>query len=157
MRNKKWTDPDIVLAVKESRSIRQVIRALGLVPAGGNYVQVQKKIEELRLDTSHFLGMGWSKGMPFARKKPISLEKILIENSGYQSFKLKKRLFSAELKKKECEECHWKKVSEDGRMPLELHHINGDRSDNRIMNLKVLCPNCHSLKSTHRGRNKKKG
>jgi len=157
MRNKKWTDPDIILAVKESRSIRQVICALGLVPAGGNYVQVQKKIEELRLDTSHFLGMGWSKGMPFARKKPISLEKILIENSDYQSFKLEKRLFSAELKKKECEECHWKKVSEDGRMPLELHHINGDRSDNRIMNLKVLCPNCHSLKSTHRGRNKKKG
>jgi len=90
MRNKKWTNSDIISAVKKSRSIRQVIYALGLVPAGGNYVQVQKKMKELKIDTSHFLGMGWNKGMPFARKKPLSLEKILIENSSYQSFKLKK-------------------------------------------------------------------
>ncbi|KKQ13143.1 MAG: hypothetical protein US27_C0015G0001, partial [Candidatus Moranbacteria bacterium GW2011_GWF1_36_78] len=52
--------------------------------------------------------------------------------------------------------CGWHKVSKDGRLPLELDHINGDSKDNRIKNLRVLCPNCHSLKPTHRGRNIKK-
>lgn len=157
MRSCKWTEKQLVEAVKKSRSVRQVIYALGLIPAGGNYVQIQNRISQLNLSTSHFLGMGWSKGMPFARKAPKTLEKILVKNSSYQSFKLKKRLFGAEIKKKECEECGWKKVSEDGRIPLELDHINGDRNDNRLENLRVLCPNCHSLKPTHRGRNKKRG
>lgn len=157
MRSCKWTEEQLVSAVKHSRSIRQVIHALGLIPAGGNYAQIQSRISKLKLDTSHFLGMGWSKGMPFARKAPIVLEKILVKDSSYQSFKLKRRLFEAGIKKKECEECGWKKISEDGRLPLELDHINGDRKDNRLENLRVLCPNCHSLKSTHRGRNKKKG
>jgi 5-methylcytosine-specific restriction endonuclease McrA len=157
MRNRRWSDQDIISAVKKSRSIRQVIHALGLIPAGGNYVHVQRRVNELKIDTTHFLGKGWSKGLPFARKPPIPLEKILVQNSNYQSFKLKKRLFVAEIKKKECEECGWKKISEDGRIPLELDHINGNRADNRVSNLRVLCPNCHSLKPTHRGKNKKRG
>ncbi|HAN04121.1 MAG TPA: hypothetical protein DCW72_10215 [Elusimicrobia bacterium] len=41
----------------------------------------------------------------------------------------------------------------DGRLPLELDHVNGDNRDNRLENLRILCPNCHSLKPTHRGRN----
>ena len=48
------------------------------------------------------------------------------------------------------------KKSIDGRIPLELDHINGDRHDNRIKNLRILCPNCHSLQPTHRGRNMNK-
>lgn len=55
-----------------------------------------------------------------------------------------------------CEECGWAKISNDGRLPLELDRINGDRNDNRIENLRILCPNCHSLQPTHRGRNKKR-
>lgn len=52
-----------------------------------------------------------------------------------------------------CEDCGWAKSSEDGRIPVELDHINGDRHDNRLENLRILCPNCHSLRLTHRGKN----
>lgn len=156
MRTRNWTEKNLIQSVKKSRSVRQVIQSLGLIPAGGNYVHVQKIINNLKIDTSHFLGKGWGKGQSFVQTPPIPLEKILVKNSNYQSFKLKRRLFNEGLKKRACEECGWKKISIDGRVPLELDHINGNRNDNRIENLRVLCPNCHSLKPTHRGMNKRK-
>src|SRR5258708_23616780 len=87
-------------------------------------------------------------------KPLIPLENILVKGSLYQSFKLKNRLFKQGLKTEKCEECGWAKLAADGRLPLELDHINGDRHDNRLENLRVLCPNCHSLKTTHTGRNR---
>lgn len=71
-------------AVVLAKSIRQVIKLLGLVPAGGNYVQINQYIEKLGLDTSHFLGKGWNVGLCFVinPKKPI--KEILVKNSTYQ-------------------------------------------------------------------------
>ena len=89
--------------------------------------------------------------MPF--KPKTDLNKILIQNSTFQSYKLKNRLFREGLKENKCEICGWAEKSEDGRIPLELDHVNGDHSDNRLENLRILCPNCHSLQKTHRGKN----
>ena len=156
MKKRKWKKEELIDSVKNSTSYRQVIAKLGMVPAGGNYSQVKKYISELELSISHFKGRGWSKGMTGIGKPIISIEKILTQNSSFQSYKLKNRLFKEGLKTQECEKCGWKKVSIDGRLPLELDHINGDSSDNRIENLQILCPNCHSLQPTHRGLNKRK-
>lgn len=100
--------------------------------------------------------MVWNKGMHGIGVYRTTLKEILTKDNYYQSYKLKKRLFAAELKKPQCEVCGWAKKSADGRLPLELDHINGDRYDNRLENLQILCPNCHSLQLTHRGRNIKK-
>ncbi|MEK9151700.1 MAG: HNH endonuclease signature motif containing protein [Patescibacteria group bacterium] len=156
MKSKSWTENDLKRAVRNSKSIRQTIFCLGLIPAGGNYLQIQKFLKLYRIGTSHFTGRGWSKGLKGIGKPRIELKNILVRNSFFQSFKLKKRLFAAKLKSQSCEECGWNKMSEDGRMPLELDHINGNSTDNRLENLRVLCPNCHSLKPTHRGRNRKR-
>lgn len=142
-------------AVQKSKSIRQVITFLGLVPAGGNYEQVKRVVAELGLNTSHFTGKAWNRGLRGVGKPRIPIEAVLVRNSSFQSYKLKKRLFKEGLKLPRCEECSWAEQSPDGRVPLELDHINGDRHDNRLGNLRVLCPNCHSLKPTHRGKNKK--
>lgn len=156
MKNRSWIKQDLITAVANSESIRQVISMLGLVEAGGNYEQVKKYIKVYSLDTSHFKGKAWNKGMR-GRYLPIQATKdILKRNTDFQSFKLKKRLFIEKIKIPKCEECGWAKKSEDGRIPVELDHINGDRYDNRIENLRILCPNCHSLKLTHRGKNKRK-
>ena len=153
MRSKRWTAKQLVNAVRTSSSIRQVIIRLNLIPAGGNYVHISREIKRLKLNTAHFTGKLWNKGLRVPRAPLIALNDILVADNGFQSFKLKKRLFAAGLKKQNCELCGWSKQSADGRVPLELDHINGNRRDNRIENLRVLCPNCHSLQPTHRGRN----
>jgi len=153
---RSWTERQLKNAVKSSKSLRNVLLLLGLREAGGNYEQLKKYIREFDINVEHFTGKAWNKGLRGIGKPRISLEKILVANSTYQSFKLKRRLFNDGVKPKRCEECGWAKISTDGYLPLELDHINGNRHDNRLENLRILCPNCHSLKPTHRGKNRNK-
>jgi hypothetical protein len=155
-KKRSWTEHMLRVAVASSLTKREVLTRLNLVPAGGNYAQIQKYIGELKIDTSHLLGHGWSRGKMLPFKPVVPIEDILVKGSTYQSHKLRKRLIMIGLKKEACEECGWARKSEDGRIPLELDHIDGDRLNNSLKNLRILCPNCHSLKLTHRGRNKGK-
>ena len=142
-------------AIRSSRSIRQALIKLGLRPYGGNYAQLRKLADRYLIDISHFTGKGWNRGiMDLSQYRRIPLESILQRNSHYQSHKLRLRLIKEGYKKAQCEICAWAKARDDGSIPLELDHINGDRTDNRIENLRILCPNCHSLQPTHRGKNK---
>ena len=152
-RKRSWTSEQLIKAVEISFSVRNVLKLLGLREAGGNYDQVKKYIHELGLNTEHFRGMGWNKGLTGLGKPFIPTSKILIKNSTFQSYKLKNRLFSEKLKPEHCEKCGWNKKANSGHLPLELHHVNGNRHDNRIENLLILCPNCHSLEPRYRGRN----
>lgn len=155
-RTKRWDENLLREAVKKSFSIRQVLQCLKLVEAGGNYEQIKKYIHFYKIETSHFLGKHANRGRKFPNKFILALDELLVEGSSVQSFKLKNRLFLEKIKFPKCEICGWAKQSEDGRIPVELDHINGKHNDNRIENLRILCPNCHSLQLTHRGRNKKK-
>jgi hypothetical protein len=156
MRKRSWSWEQLECAVRDSTTMRQVLTRLNLRPAGGNYGQLRKYIRMAGLDTAHFTGQGWSRGKMCPRPPLRSLAEIMTEDSDYQSHSLKLRLFAANLKPRHCEECGWATMSEEGYLPLELDHINGNSRDNRLENLRVLCPNCHSLKPTHRARNLKR-
>ena len=70
----------------------------------------------------------------------------------YQSHKLKLRLLRENLKLHQCENCGLTKWFEL-TIPLELHHIDGNRYNNSLENLKLLCPNCHALTNNYRAKN----
>lgn len=77
----------------------------------------------------------------------------LSPNSSMQSFKVKENLFNFKIKKRKCEKCNLYKW-ENKDIPLELHHVDGDNKNNSILNLQILCPNCHALTENYRGRGK---
>ncbi len=154
---RRWTDDMLRSAVAGSRSVAGVLRGIGLVPAGGNYDQVQRRIRELGLDTSHFTGAGWNVDGKFRPRVQWPTAEVLVADRWVGSHKLKKRLFRERLKQPVCELCGWAARREhDGVVLVELDHKNGDRNDNRIENLRILCPNCHALQPTHRGLNQKR-
>jgi len=153
---RSWTIDEFKEAVRGSRSKREALTRIGLRPTGGNYKQFDKYVSELSLNISHLLGKGWNVGLQFRPKTQISITELLKKDSSFQSYKLKKRLFKEGLKKELCELCGWAEVSADGRIPVEINHINGNSSDNRLQNLEILCPNCHSLRPHYRGSKLKK-
>ena len=151
----KRTKEEFEEAAKQSRSIAEMCRTLGLMPWGGNYRLMHNAIERYALDISHFTGQGWNAGLKFKPFEEKPMNEILVKGSTYQSFKLKRRLIKEGLKNAICECCglsEWQGAT----IPLELHHLNGDNRDHRLENLQLLCPNCHALTESYRGKNKKK-
>ena len=91
--------------------------------------------------------------VPRDRLEPIA--DILADGRRRNRNHVKRRLLLAGLKQEVCEGCGI--VSWRGQpLSLELHHINGDGHDNRLENLRILCPNCHSQTDTWGGRNKRR-
>lgn len=153
-RERNYSDEYLAQLIAESESMAEVLRKLNIRAAGGNYATLKQRIKELNLDTSHFTGSKWLKGKknPFIRQR--SLEEILVKDSTYVSTNnLRKRLIREGIFQHQCVSC---KLIEwlERPIPLEIDHINGDRRDNRLENLRLLCPNCHALTETYRGRNK---
>ncbi|MDH5189687.1 MAG: HNH endonuclease [Gammaproteobacteria bacterium] len=147
----KYTETALQNAVQNSTSLRQVLLKLNVSPYGGNYSILKKAINHFELDISHFRGQAWNKGKNLPAKVP--LEKYLNNELAIQSFKLKNRLLKEGIFKHKCACCYgtsWLNKP----IPLELDHINGNNKDNDLKNLRLLCPNCHALTPTYRGKNK---
>ena len=150
---RKWDLADLPKIVEQSHSIREVIERLGLIPAGGNYEQVQKYIKQLKLDTTHFKGRAWNRGLTFGPRRPIS--DYLEKGVPIQSHQLRLRLLKDRVFPHKCNCCgitEWNGLP----TPLELEHKDGNHHNNSQSNLELLCPNCHAQTSTYRGKNKRR-
>jgi hypothetical protein len=147
-----YTEEELRDAVRCAYSIAEVCRKLQIKAAGGNYTTLKQKFKIWNIDTSHFRGQGWNVGLTFKPNPKKPLSEILVKGSNYQPYKLKRRLLSESVLSPFCNCCGRTKWI-DQQIPLELHHINGQRSDNRLENLELLCPNCHALTENYRGKN----
>lgn len=149
----RYTVEDLKQAVAEARSYAEVLKKLGLRPAGGNYKYLRERLDLLKIDYSHFKHQGWARNQVVGPKRPLTEYLCIRPRFRATNSRLKSRLLSEGILEYRCSVCdlvEW----QGGPIPLELDHISGVNTDNRIENLRLVCPNCHALTPTYRGRNR---
>lgn len=139
--------------IKDSKSIGMVLDRLNLRRAGGNYGVINKYIKIYDMDISHFIDVRFKLGS--SPKNRLDLNEILIENSTYDRSSLKKRLYGENILERLCCLCGQGEEWNGMRISLILDHINGVHNDNRVENLRIVCPNCNAGLDTFAGKNKK--
>lgn len=148
-----WSEENLKRICSESYSYAQVLQKMGAKGNGSAYGTLKLKISEYGIDVSHMTHQGHNKGKTWTVN---NLDEILVADSSYTStHHLKNRLWKTGTLEQKCYECgisEWRGLP----APLQLDHINGVRTDNRIENLRVLCANCHAQTDTWTGKNKAK-
>ena len=146
--------------LNDSKSIVDILIKVGLDPYNGNHKTINHRIREDGVDTTKFEENRKNNNnihiKNLNKNNIILLDDILKENSTYSTKNLKKRLIDNNLLKKECLECGITDTWNNKPISLQLDHINGINNDNRLENLRILCPNCHSQTETFSGKNRKK-
>jgi len=148
-----WNINNLTIIIKNSKTQKEVLEKMGLRAAGSNFKTLKKYIELYKIDTEHFI-KNYDYISNLSRKNKISLNNILTENSSYNRDHLKKRLYKEGLKERKCEICGQDEYWNGKHMSLILDHINGINNDNRLENLRIVCPNCNATLDTHCGKNK---
>lgn len=142
--------------ISQSSTKTEVLNKLGLSNNGGNYNTLSHFMEVNEIDYKHFKPKKRVKNLFINYDFYKDINNILVKNSIYKSTSnLKKRLYKEGLKERKCEMCGQGEEWMGKKMSLILDHINGDRFDNRLENLRIVCPNCNATLETHcRGKNK---
>lgn len=149
--NIRYSKDSLQEIIAKSISWSSACRLLGIKPATGAQTYLKKRAIDFGIDYSHF----WSVNKLNSRHKlnqRIPLDKFLVPNGPeISSHKLKIKLIRDGIKIHRCESCGGVEWMGEA-IPIELHHVNGNRTDNRIENLQILCPNCHSLTPNNSGK-----
>lgn len=141
-----FTKEEFEYLLKESRSWAEFAQKLGYSKQGGGAItSLKKAVKEYNLSTEHFLGQAWNKE---------NYDYSSFENGSYKKNGKTTAIPLIKLRGRKCEDCG---LEEWLGQPinLEIHHIDGDRSNNSLENLKLLCPNCHSYTENFRKKKQK--
>jgi len=151
----KWEKEILEDIVRNSNSVKEALEKMGLRSAGGNFKTMKKYLDIYNIDTSHFT-QKWECMVNRMKENKIDLSLVLVENSSYSRTHLKTRLYEEGFKDRICEICGQDENWNGMKISLILDHINGVYNDNRLKNLRIVCPNCNAGLETHCGKNIKK-
>ena len=140
----KVTDERIIEVCNDSKSMAHAAAVLGI-----HFNTLKRRAEKLNCYNTNQGGKGTSK--PIAPKIDL-IEIISGLHPSFQTNKLRIRLIKDGIKTEKCEVCG---ITEWNNKPVsfELDHIDGDRTNHKLENLRIICPNCHSQTHTYRARN----
>ena len=156
--SKIWNIPqeDLLKVVNTSNSINKILKCFNIRSVATNYKILRKRLDEENISYIHIpRGLDCNKGKSLKRKL-IPIEEVLVQNSSYSRGKLKQRLLEEGLLENKCSICGQIPIWNNIRLIMIIDHINGVFDDNRIENLRMLCPNCNTQQSTFGGSNTKK-
>lgn len=149
-----WSRENLIEIVPSSKTQKEVLEKMGLRNAGGNAKTLKKYLSLYSIDIEHFT-RNYEQMVKFKIENKKNLEEILIENSNYNRQSLKKRLYDEGILERKCCLCGQDEIWNGLKISLILDHINGVHNDNRIENLRIVCPNCNAGLDTFAGRNLK--
>jgi hypothetical protein len=153
-----WQIPqeELTEVINRSNSVSDVLAHFGLLNKGGNHLTLKSRMIADGLDYDSLKELGKRKQLNAIKPVPLSNEEVFSVNSTYSRTHLKQRLIHQDLIPYVCSECGSLPEWQGKQLSLILDHKNGVSNDNRIENLRFVCPNCASQLDTHAGRNKKR-
>lgn len=149
----KITFEELESLIQNSNTYKQVLDHFGLENKGENFRTLRKRMIEDGIDFSHFSNK--KDFLIHFKKSYDSIDDILKENSNFNRGHLKRKLIDNGLLNNICYICGQLPEWNGQPLTLQLDHINGISNDNRLENLRILCPHCHSQTDNFAGKNKK--
>lgn len=144
--------------MNECNMVKEAFDKLQIPFSTGMYKTLRRRIAEENIDISHLkTGVGANKGRKFPGfARAGSLDEILVKDSKYTNKRfLKKRLLESKILPNQCQLCGQLPEWNGKPLTLQLDHKNGDNQDNRLENLRIVCPNCHTQTDTYAGKGNK--
>ncbi|MEU9122670.1 HNH endonuclease signature motif containing protein [Streptomyces sp. NPDC048506] len=153
----KWTRDVLQAAVSASTNMHEVLRHLGIDLVGGHHTHISRRIKAYGIDTSHFSPVVRTENMRYNQRRRTA-DEILVETTSAHATRMPNARLKRAMRElgveERCALCGIEPVWLGVPLPLEVDHIDGNWRDNRIGNLRFLCPNCHSTTDSYRGRGK---
>ncbi|MGW3662847.1 HNH endonuclease signature motif containing protein [Streptomyces sp. NPDC005141] len=155
----KWTQEVLEPVVAVSVSVNDVVRRLGLASVGGHQANIARRIKACGIDTSHFTARVQTDRMRHNRRRR-GAEEILVEDGSADARRIPGQRLKRAMRElglgERCVLCGIEPFWLGEPLPFEVDHIDGNWRNNRIENLRLLCPNCHATTDTYRGRGKQR-
>jgi predicted RNA-binding Zn-ribbon protein involved in translation (DUF1610 family) len=148
---KKWNKEEIIKFCKSSYSYNEVLIKMGRNNSSSNYNSLKRNIVKYNIDVSHFLNKSelTKKMHNDGRLNKKRNDEIFCTDSNVKRDTVKRRILEENLIDYKCKICGTNPIWRNKTLVLILDHINGVRNDNRLANLRFVCPNCNSQLDTH--------